>query len=209
LITLVFGDKLNAPGLEFGLEGGWNWSDNRGLENNEILRSFNLGFYFDIRLKNQLYLYTGVVVKARMGADKLSQADLDFLQTPIYDGPGDYKQALNYFLLPILAKYKFKNHIFLEGGFQAGWMRYAWVEFYYKDDNQKVQIRDLNRELFNRIDVGASVGLGYKLLKGTGMSIGINYYYGFTNVIKDRAGSNNSSLFLKFNIPVGQAKKEA
>ena len=192
----------------FHRDGGWNWSDNSGFETNNMLRSFNLGFYFDIRLKNQWYLYTGVMVKARMGADQLSQADLDFLQTPVYEGPGEYKQELNYFLLPVLVNYKFKNHIYVEGGFQAGWMRDSWVEFYHKDDNQKVRIRDLNRDLFNRIDAGASVGLGYKLLKGTGMSIGLNYYYGFTNVIKARAGSNNSSLFLRFNIPVGQAKKE-
>jgi hypothetical protein len=53
---------------------------------------------------------------------------------------------------------------------QAGWMRDSWVEFYHDDDNNKmVRIRDLNRKPFKRIDAGDSVGLGYKLLKGTRM----------------------------------------
>ena len=41
----------------------------------------------------------------------------------------------------------------------------------------------------------------------TGMTIGIKYYYGFTNVYKGVSGSNNSSLFLKVNVPIGANKK--
>jgi len=53
LISLLFGDMLNSDGLEFGLEGGFNWSKVSGMETNSSLRTFNLGFYFDIRLKDQ------------------------------------------------------------------------------------------------------------------------------------------------------------
>ena len=53
LLSLVFGDKLNSDGLEFGLEGGVNWSDVSEL-GTKSLANFNLGFYFDIRLKKQL-----------------------------------------------------------------------------------------------------------------------------------------------------------
>ena len=57
LLTVLFGDKLNSDGLEFGLEGGFNFSDISELEANERLSSFNLGFYFDFRLKNQWNIY--------------------------------------------------------------------------------------------------------------------------------------------------------
>jgi hypothetical protein len=53
LITLLLGDKLNSPNLEFGLEGGVNWTTISGLETNSFARKWNLGFYFDIRIKNQ------------------------------------------------------------------------------------------------------------------------------------------------------------
>ncbi len=105
------GDKLNSEGLEFGLEGGFNWSNISGLEANKSLSTFNLGYYFNIRLKNQWYLYTGVLVKSKLGVEKLSANDLNFLQTDVYEEEGDYSQVLNYFLVPALAKYKFKNNI--------------------------------------------------------------------------------------------------
>jgi hypothetical protein len=66
LITMLLGDKLNAPGLDFGLEGGYNWSSLTGMESSKSLSTFNLGFYFDILLKDQWSLYTGVLVKSKM-----------------------------------------------------------------------------------------------------------------------------------------------
>lgn len=51
LISLIFGDKLNSPFLEFGLEGGINLSDISGLESSGTNPGFNLGFYFDFRSK--------------------------------------------------------------------------------------------------------------------------------------------------------------
>ena len=71
-----------------------------------------------------------------------------------------------------------------------------------------VRIREYNKDLLNRFDVGIRGGVGYKLLKGTGMNIGLAYYYGFIDVYKDRSGTNNQSLFLKVDIPIGRAKKE-
>ncbi|NOX84901.1 MAG: PorT family protein, partial [Chlorobi bacterium] len=80
LITLLLGDKLNSEGLEFGLEGGINWTNISGMETHNFARKWNLGFYFDFRLKNQWWLYTGVLVKSNMGVDNLTDKDLDFLQ---------------------------------------------------------------------------------------------------------------------------------
>jgi hypothetical protein len=208
LISLLFGEKLNAPGLEFGMEGGVNWTDNYGFENDNLLGKFNLGFYFDIRLKNQWNLHTGIVVKSSMGAEKLSQPDLDFLQANIYEEEGEYSQVFSYFLLPALIKYKFKNYLFIEAGTQAGLLRDSWVEFNRDEDDLNARIREFNMEHFNRMDVGISAGLGYTLLKGAGISIGLNYYYGLVNVMKDRTGSRNSSILLKFSLPVGNAKVE-
>ena len=48
LISIIFGDKLNSPNLEFGLEGGVNWSQISGFESGKSLSTFNLGFYFGL-----------------------------------------------------------------------------------------------------------------------------------------------------------------
>ncbi len=100
LITLLLGDKLNSQNLKFGLEGGVNWTKISGMETKTFARKWNLGFYFDIRLKNQWWFYTGVLVKSNMGVDKLTDNDLSFLQATIYKdinnnnqpAEGDYSQ---------------------------------------------------------------------------------------------------------------------
>ena len=207
LIALLLGDKLNSDGLEFGLEAGYNWSNISGLETSKSLPAFNLGLYFDIRLKNQWYLYTGVLVKTTLGVDKLTTNDLDFLQTEFLEYEGDYSQKIKYFLVPVLAKYKFKKHIYIEGGPQFGLMYDAYVEFNSDVEGKSARIRDDNKDMINRLDAGIMGGFGYTLLRGMGISFGVKYYYGFVNVYKGESGTNNNTLFLKLNIPIGAEKK--
>ncbi len=209
LLSIVFGDKLNSEGLEFGLEGGVNWSNISSLEGEKDLSSFNLGFYFDFKLKNQWNIYTGVLVKAKMGDNELSANDLDFLGIELQEEDGTYSQKINYFVVPALVKYNFKNRIYLEGGPQVSLMHKAWVEFNSDADNKNIRIRDFNKDNINRLDAGVTFGTGYKLMEDSGMTLGVKYYHGLANVYKGVSGSNNSSLLLKFNIPIGAAKKES
>jgi hypothetical protein len=205
---MLFGDKLNSDGLEFGLEAGYNWSSISELEADKSLSSFNLGFYFDIRLKNQWNLYTGVLVKAKMGDNELTSNDLAFLDITPNEEAGTYSQKINYFVVPALIKYNFKNRMYLEAGPQFSLMHKAWVEFNSDNDNRSIRIKDFNKDKINKFDAGVAIGTGYKLMADTGMTVGIRYYYGFTNVYKDVSGTNNSSLFLKLNIPIGAAKSK-
>jgi len=206
LISLLLGDKLNSGSLEFGLEGGGNFSKISGLETNKFLKDWNLGFYFNIQLKNSWYLYTGVLVKSRLGADKLTENDLSFLRADTYSEEGDYSQKIKYFLVPAIAKYKFKNNIYVEAGPQFGLMYDAWVEFNSDVGGKKARIKEYNEDQINRIDAGLLAGAGYKFKGRTGWTLGIKYYYGLTNIYKERSGTKNSSLFLKVNIPIGASE---
>ncbi|WP_243878520.1 porin family protein [Winogradskyella pelagia] len=206
LLSLIFGDKLNSDGLEFGLEGGFNFSDINTLEANRRLASLNLGFYFDFRLKNQWNIYTGVLVKARLGDDRLSENDLAFLGITPKQENGDYTQRISYFVVPVLLKYNFKNRIYLEAGPQFGLMYDAFVEFNADNSSTETRIRDFNKDNINKIDTGLTIGTGYKLRATDGMTIGIKYYHGLTNVYKNVSGTNNNSIFLKLNIPIGANK---
>ena len=203
LISLLFGDMLNSDGLEFGLEGGFNWSKISGMETNSSLRTFNLGFYFDIRLKNQWALYTGVLVKSNLGVDGLSENDLKFLGTETYPENGDYAQEMKYFLVPALLKYNFENKIYIEAGPQFGLMYDAWVEYNSNIDGKDGTVKEYNKDNINRFDAGIMVGAGYKLNKNNGMTFGVKYYYGLLDVYKDRSGTKNSSIFLKMTVPIG------
>ena len=207
LLTVLFGDKLNSEGLEFGLEGGVNWSNISTLDADKSLSSFNLGFYFDFTLKNQWNLYTGVLVKSKLGDLNLSENDLAFLEITPNEEQGEYSQKMNYFIVPALLKYNFKNRMYLEGGPQFGLMYKSWVEFLSDNDDRSIRTRDYNKDKINKLDVGITIGTGFKLMKENGMTLGIKYYHGFSNVYTNVSGTNNNSLFLKFNIPIGANKQ--
>ena len=213
LITLLLGDKLNSDGLEFGLEGGMNWTKISGMETNSFARKWNLGFYFDIRLKNQWFLYTGVLVKSNFGVDKLTDRDLNTLGiSPYTDNAdariaGDYSQKINAFMVPALIRYKFKNHMYFEAGPQFSLMYKSWVEFNADVDGKDAILKEYNKDKINKVDAGVMAGIGYKLLKGTGWTLGAKYYYGFVNVFKGISGTNNSSFYLKLEIPIGAGEK--
>lgn len=210
LIALLLGDKLNTGKIEFGLDGGLNYATIGGMESNTWTRNFNLGFYFDIRMKEQWFLNTGVLVKSNFGLDDLSEADLEFLNATTYDTEGEYRQRISYFMVPALAKYKFDNNIYVEIGPQFGLMYDAYIEFTSDIDGNSARIREKNKDAIHRFDMGMSAGAGYRLLKGMGWTLGVRYYYGFLNVYKDRSGTNVNSLFLKLNVPIGLSveKKE-
>ncbi len=216
LIALLLGDKLNTGKIEFGLDGGINFSNISNLETDKYLRAWNLGFYFDIKMKDQLFFNTGVLVKSSVGTDNLTPDDLEFLGVSIYDfeeenfNNGDYSQKINYFLVPALLKYKFKNQIHVEAGPQFGLMYKAWIEYNYDEGGYSGRIKEDNKDDINRFDVGLIGGVGYRLLDGLGWTIGVRYQYGLTNVYKDVSGKRNNSIYLKLNIPFGisQEKKD-
>lgn len=209
LISLIFGDKLNSDNLEFGLEGGLNFSKITGLETTKYFNDWNLGFYFDIVLKEGTpwNIYTGVLVKARQGAGKLTENDLILLQGDTYPENGNYEQKINYFLVPVLAKYKFNKNIYIEAGPQFGLRYKAYVQYESDEDGKKAVIKDFNKDLFQRIDAGLMAGAGYRLNGRTGWTFGLKYYYGLTNVIKDTPGTQNRSIFIKVDIPIGRGER--
>ncbi len=203
LISLLLGDKLNSDKLEFGLEGGLNWSNISGMETNNYARFFNLGFYFDLKVHDQWAMYTGVLVKSNLGVDKLTENDLEFLQARTYPEEGDYRQVVNSFLVPALAKYNFKNHIYIEAGPQFALRYKGYVEYKSDIEGLEAKVREDNKDLIKKMDVGVVGGIGYKLLKGRGWTFGVKYYHGFIDMYKNRSGTTSSSINLKLNVPIG------
>ncbi len=77
LISLLLGDKLNTGKIEFGLDGGVNWLTMSNTPNAKYLFDWNLGFYFDFKMKNpHLFIHSGVLVKSKMGTTGLDPYSL-------------------------------------------------------------------------------------------------------------------------------------
>lgn len=209
IVSLLLGDKLNTGKVEFGLDGGLNLSDQSGRANSGMLSSFNLGFYFDIKTKNpSLLIHTGVIVKSNMGAGNLPVYPLGSPDLDNTFAGGSVERKLNYFNVPIFIKYKFPNNFFVEGGPQLGLLYKAYDEFTNNVQGGDVTYEKNIRDDFHPLDAGMVAGIGYRLMGGNGMNIGIRYYYGLVDVIIDDSGTDvaNRSLYITVGIPIGLGK---
>ncbi len=211
LISLLLGDKLNSGKIEFGLDGGMNLSTIQGLDNADYFRGFNIGFYFDIKIfKNpQWLLNTGVIVKSTHGADNLPVYSLgnSYLDSSFVGG--SVSKRNQYFNVPIEIKYVFKNRIYAKAGIMPG-LRYRGTDKFY---NSVEEDDDLNfnvdtKDDYHPIDFGFVAGVGYRLIGGNGMNLGVQYYQGIVDITIDDSGADqyNSGFYFTVGIPIGKGK---
>ena len=114
IISLLLGDNLNTGKIEFGLDGGLNLSSQTGTQGGKNLSTFNLGFYFDIKLRDPSWMvHTGVIVKSRMGIANLSPYALGDSNLDGSFKGGEVDRKLDYFNVPVMIKYKFKNNFYV------------------------------------------------------------------------------------------------
>ncbi len=211
LISLLFGDKLNTGKIEFGLDGGMTLTRTDGLDPSGTLTTWNLGFYFDIKLKDPAWMvHTGVIVKSTLGADHMPVYSLNDPGLDAEFSGGSVTRALNYFNVPIMIKYRTKGHIFVEGGVQLGLLYKAADTFYGPEvpDGGDLRYKLDIRDQYYRLDAGLIMGFGYRLLGGNGMNIGLRYYHGLADVVKDdlTPGQFNRAVYLTVGIPIGAGK---
>ena len=214
IISLLFGDKLNTGKVEFGLDGGFTLSSLTGNPGSYSRTGFNLGFYFDIKTKGPCMIHTGVIVKSTMGARGIRPYSVNDATLDSIFQTGQVERELGYFNVPVEIKYMFPNRIYVEGGFMMGLMISAHDVFQQKIVSSNDLTYTLNiRDHLHRFDIGPIAGIGYRLMSGYGLNLGIRYYYGLTNVSNDKMYpvQYNRSLYMVIGIPVGagKAKKKA
>jgi len=210
LISLLLGDKLNTGKIEFGLDGGVNFPDFRGGEEGSMKANFNLGFYFDIKLKNpNLMIHTGVIVKSSMGSSELPVYSLNDPDLDNAFANGEVRRKINYFNVPIGIKYKFKNNFYLEGAIMPALRAKAYDVFTANViDKEDLEYKLNIRDEIHPLDFGLIGGFGYRLMGGNGMNFTARYYYGLVDVVIDDSTPDqyNTSLYLAVGIPIGAGK---
>jgi hypothetical protein len=212
LIALLFGEKLNSPGLKFGLDGGVNFSSLTNINPAKYTMGFNLGLYFDILLKRNTnwYIHAGLLLKSPLGGNGLDPYSLNNPGLDSMFSNGHVDRQLKYINAQILVRYKFKNQLFLEIGPMLGVLVKA-TDVFYNTVSEKNDISYKNNiyKHCNWFDAGGMGGIGYHFMKGTGINLGLRYYYGFTNILANSSSNpgQNNSLYVYISIPVGAGEK--
>ncbi len=213
LISLLLGDKLNSGKIEFGLDGGLSLASLDGVDPSKVHSNYNLGFYFDFKMKNPSWMInTGVRVKSTMGAEGINVYSLNNSSLDSSFEGGSVTRKINYFNVPVSIKYLFKNNLFAQVGIQLG-LRYKAVDQFINTVNDKDDLKyalEIKDE-YHPLDGGVLLGIGYRLMKGNGMNFSIQYYYGLVDVrIGDTTPDEfNRSFYFNAGIPIGKGKAAA
>ncbi len=205
LISLLFGESLNSPKVEFGLSGGMNRSNIHSLSNSEAMNNFDLGFYFHVLMKNNSYLSTGVRVKSNVGGTGMSTYPIDNGAFDSIYQDGILTKEIPVFYVPILFHQRIKERWYIEAGPQLGLIYRAQDVFEIEGEVGNLRYeRDVQNE-YKRIDAGILAGIGYKYSKELkSVSYGVQYYYGFVNVSKTpNLTIRNNAFYLFVRIPIG------
>ncbi len=210
LITLLLGDALNTPKIEFGLSGGLAHSYIGTIDNSEGMNTFDLGFYFHILMKNSSYLSTGVHVKSTMGATGMPVYELGDENFDAIYKDGTLTKKIPVFSVPILFHQRFNQRWYIEVGPQLG-LIHKPVDIFDADklDGELTFKLDV-KDQYKHIDAGLLGGVGYKFNKNPkSMSAGVSYYYGLVDVSNNPDYKiKNSAIYVFMKIPIGVAPKE-
>jgi hypothetical protein len=209
LISLVFGEALNTPKIEFGMIGGLNRSYLNNISNSEGKNYFNLGFYFHVNVKNNSFISTGVLVKSSVGATGMPVYSIGDAAFDSTYKDGTLTKKISCFYVPIMFHQRFNNRWYIEAGPTAG-LRSKAVDIFETTtlDGDLKYTKDV-KDQYTRLDFGLTGGVGYKLKKQLkSMAIGINYYYGLVNVSKTDVAMKNSSVYFYLKLPIGLGAEE-
>ena len=132
--------------------------------------------------------YGGVLWEQKIVPALRFQSGLLYIQNGVQSESGDVKVNLNYIQLPLVAKVKILAFYGL-AGFTGG---YRVAANRVKNGTKT----DLNKDDLNRIDIGAQVGLGFKILF---FGIEGRYNWGLSNIYKAE-GSNTKNRYLELGI---------
>lgn len=212
IISLVFGKYLNTGKVEFGLDGGLNLSNLAGMKGGDTYtREFNLGFYFDIKLKKPEWMFhTGVIVKSTMGSGDMDvyptgDSNLDSLMVG-----GSVDRQISYFNVPLQLKYITPIRIYFEGGIMPGLRYKARDEFSNTVNGEDLTFKKDIKFDITTLDFGAMAGIGYRLTKGYGMNVAVRYYRGLVDITKkDDQNIYNQSIYFAIGIPIGVGKSKS
>ena len=210
LMSVIFGDKLNSKELSFGLHANYSWNTLSATDNQKALTSFNFGLFFTYHFNQHWHANLEMLAKYKRGADGLSAYDLqnDSLNNLFKDG--NVKRQIGYLSLPMTIQYMFDPGIYLELGPQFSLRTKAKDIFSTVRDEGELQLERDIEDNINRWDIGWLGGIGYKLGKAKLIAVGLRYYGGFSDVVKNEQGKQfNQQWGIYTNIPIGVKKAEA
>jgi hypothetical protein len=150
--------------------------------------SYNGGLFINIPVGTNFRFQPEVVYSSQGGKNT------QVIQTPTGNITSNYEMDLNYINVPLMLQLQSTTGVFLELGPQFGYLINAKNKSISSGAGTSNSEMDIKDQL-NKLDIGASGGIGY--LSRIGLGINARYNYGFTNVLDENNANYVSGQKLK------------
>jgi hypothetical protein len=211
LIALLFGDKLNSDRFQLGIQLAGNLQNVTGWEGTSNRFAIGFGIYGELKLTEKLSLQPEILFKDPRGAEGVPGHEFDNENLDPLLADASVTMKLAYVSIPILLKYHISQQFSIGLGPQIGILSSAknvYSANVYQDGDLSYK-EDLSPYL-NDVDMALAFNLEYKLMKAKRpMRIGLRYYLGLSDIVKDNPGTpvRNSVIQVNLGIPVGKVQK--
>lgn len=209
LIALLFGDKLNTDKLQFGIFGGPTFSHISNLDA-KAKSGFNLGLFFNYKVSNNFFLHPEAIAKEALGAKDITPYPTGNPEIDDAFINGSITRKIKAVSLPLLVDYRIKGSLFAEAGPQVDLQLKTKDIFETEVDDNPLEYTTKLKDEITAFSVDVVGGLVYKLRKDKGVSLGLRYCYGLTDIVKNESGKQaNGAWLINIYIPVGAGKSAA
>lgn len=209
LIALVFGDKLNSPKTEFGLNVGANLSTISNVSNAKYNSDFGIGMYFTWKFHDRWQLQPEFFFRFPTGSTKLPPYELEDTLLTRLTSNSTITRSSRSASFPIHIRYRVWKQFRITFAPQVSYI-YSNIDSFRKEleGGDEILLNRENKSHLNRFDFGLSAGVSFKLKQGKGVNLEARYYMGFSDTSSDDLpGMNaNRAICLYVGIPIGSEK---
>ena len=209
IVSLIFGESLNRPNMQFGLEVGANSSTVSNYDIADFAAGFEIGMFLNWKYADRWALYSGLMANSNRGF-----RGEEVLVDPIYRPGTETGYAFKYMKTRLVyvgahsaMRYYFSPSFSIAGGLNLSLRLKATNEALYSKDKADLNVVYSVKEEFFPIDAGPTLTFLYQFRKGKGMSIIARGYYGLIDVAEEVPGYQSSYFFqLTAGILIGAKK---
>jgi hypothetical protein len=208
---LIFGDKLSTEKLHSGITVSAAGVDLYGFQNAKMAPNWAIGGFMDLSIfkKKSLVFSLDFTFKTPLGARNMD----NFLDDIINDSINLVKESVvlnnTAFSLPLYFKYKTKYAAFGAGIQMTLIYKSTFKYTAQTDDKKTIRIsKGVNKKL-NKFDIGPFVMFEFYLKPSNhlaSMRLGMRYFYGLLQPVKNEKGIHNATLMATLCIPIGGKK---
>jgi len=208
---MIFGDKLSTERMQSGVSISVAGINLMGLDDARPALNWAIGGFSDIRIsKKNLFFAFDFTMKSPLGAGNLNSYFSDIIpDTSIIKSQNIILNNVA-MSLPLYLKYKTK-YIGFGLGPQMSYIYKSTLRYKAETSNgRSILVKDSGKEFIHHFDIGAFAMAEVYLTPSnpkTSMRIGIRYYFGLLEPLKNFSGIHNSTLMVSFGIPIGGKSK--